>query len=384
MNVRVHLLGLALLLLLAVAALAPRGALAASEFSLIDQGWQIVEEDGKRSIEVSAMVVNQSQAPLKYEVRFVVERADDALRAAAPAANTSGEEQPVWSVVQATSVRGGPVAPGTHEIAKATFPHGVLEPGKAHRFRSELSEAEGSADAPTGPIMADAVLTSLGSPFAPTATLGGFRLPPMSLPTTDGTRLPHPSPRDAIGSPTPVAAAATVGFGTISGPHWSLHDGTSWLEYGKGLITVKGHGWTMAGEYYYKATGEDAERLTATFLPVGSWAEYHGPEGWYDVRFGPTTVTMEKAGARHEVGDVVYRYGARAAGTFEATMTKQAGPPGDGQPVIVWSGTLSLYNGKMSLDFSRLMMTPNGLPLFEGHPGHHDFKFKYTATQVSP
>ena len=386
MSVRVHHLGLAFLVMLAVAVLLPRAALAASEFSLIDQGWQIVEQDGKRTIEVSAMVINESQASLEYEVRFIVERAES-MPEVAESAEAAEPAEPVWSVVRTASVHGGPLAPSGSDTVTGTFPHEVLVPGKAHRFRSELSEAEGSADAPTGPVMADAVLTSLGSPFAPTATLGGFRLPPLSLPPTDETRLPHLSPRDAIAGPG-LSAASTIGFGTLNGQHWSHRQGGYWHEVGAGSIYMKDRGWAMSLEYAYYATGLDAEDLSADFIPTLTGGTYWSPgEGKYDIRFLAAEAQMLKAGLRHDVGSVRYSQGARAAGSFTARLVKQAGT-GDGPGEVVWTGTLSLFNGYMSLNLSGeeapyitdlLPYLPTGV----GYRGRHEFKLKFTATQVS-
>jgi len=339
-------------------------ALADSELSLIDQGWQIVTEETSRRIEMSSMVINEGEVPLQYKVRFIVERSEGqllALKSTEPAEIEDRPTEPPWTTVRAESVEGGPLAPSMSAVVTASFPAEVLEPGRAHRFRSELSEAS------TGPVVAEAVITSLEQPFLTVGGVASVALPLGLLSSANPAGLPGESAgQGAAVDDHLMAAAKTInGAGQMNGTHTSHRIGGQWYETGYGSIRLKGSHWTMVIQRYdYTATGADAESLTATLsTAIG---RYYGPEGQYLVRITSADAQMTRAGTRRQSGDVIYRSGSRATGIFEANMTKLSG---DGPAKIYWSGSLTLFAGKMSLDLST-------------NRGAHRYQVHFNATQM--
>jgi hypothetical protein len=296
----------------------------------------MVTQEGKRKVELRALVVNESRFPLRYEVRFVVECADRPAEGAR-SGNSSREDRraaaPVWSVAHKVSVRGGPVAPGASELVKAVVPYELLEPGKMCRYRATL------ANAATGAVLASAVITSLEMPLAASALAGAAFMA---------------SAAGAANALTAEAGPASVS-GVMAGTHEARRVGNEWIERGSGTINVAGALGRMILSYTYNSHGPSAASLTATATGSGTLTPPHGTP--MPVQIASATAQITAPGARQEEGAVITRSGAQATGTFSGTM--------GGRP---WTGVLTMTDGVMTWSYIT-------------NTGTHRFNIRFTATR---
>jgi hypothetical protein len=324
----------------------------ASEFSLVSQGWRFVEREGQRSIEMSALVTNQSKSPLEYEVRFVVEREEGG-----PAGKTGGGEvaagapgtEPLWTVVKTVTMRGGPLAPGASEVVKGLVSHEVLEAGKTFRFRAELisratsallaaatitsgpaAAGAGAAAAAGAGVSAGGALAAAGAVLAATGALGG-------------------------GGGGAGPAAAVSGSGTMVGTHESHRVSGEWVEHGSGQIDVTGPRGHLVLDYVYDAHGPSASDLTATATATGTFTPVSGAAQSAQITSASAHITQ--AGDRQQVGQVITRSGGQATGTFSGTVGGEA-----------WTGVLQMTDGVMTLDLS-------------SDTGSHRFNIQFTTSR---
>jgi hypothetical protein len=316
---------------------------AAGDFSLVDQGWRILEQDGKRVVEMRVLLTNNSSAPSSYEVRFRVERQTKPAPNAAERTSTpaAGEPQPEWEVVSRVSVKGGPLAPGKAEVVKAVFPHEVLQPGKACRFFAGLVEPD------TGAVLATTSITAAKIAATGIAAISGAQVVA------------------AVGAAAAIAGGlggggeeqpATIGgSGTMVGEHESHRVSDEWVEHGSGDIDVTSSAGHLVLTYTYDASGPDATSLTASATATGTFT----PAGAGDpeaVTITSATAQITQAGDRQEAGGVITRTGSVATGTFSGTIGARP-----------WSGVLTMTEGVMTLNLA-------------SDTGSHQFTIQFTAS----
>lgn len=348
MAVRVRWLGMMLGVFLAGLFCGTWPAYAAGEYSVQDQGWRLVELEGKRYVELSALVSNQSKEPLTYEVRFIVEvqieeaKVKETAEPAVPAAEATAPAEPKWSLTKTISVRGGPLAAGSSEAVKTTFLYGELELGKVYRFRVELVNAS------TGALLAGATLTAAKAAAAAAAgvTAQAAALGAAAVVVATGALgggEEHPAPFSVSGS------------GTMSGQHESHRESEAWVEHGSGTIDVtcpQGH---LLLDYTYDTQGPSAESLTAAATATGTLTR--ADSSTLAVEVTSATAQITQPGTRQQVGQVITRTGATGTGTFSGTV--------GGSP---WTGVLTLTEGVMTLDL-------------DTNTGTHQFQIRFTASQ---
>lgn len=350
MKVRSDLLGLALAGCL-VAVLLPAQALGATgQLSLFDQGWRVQEREGKRVVEVQALVVNGSQLPVEYKVRFILESQEmprigpDLLsaKAAAPPA-------PAWSVVQTSIVPGGPLAPAAVEEASAALPYELLAPGKAYRFRAEL------VDAASGDVVASEAIRPAGGRFGASRARASAETvrPPAVRPGASSTAVGVPADRQLVAAHD---TETSCGSGTMSGTHTAVRLNGMWSEWGSGKITLLTNpAGIMKLDYQYTSTGDSAANLVAQATATGSWRRYDGKVE--PVTIASATANMTYAGDRQQDGHLVTRTNATATGTFTGTVGGKT-----------WTGLLTITAGTQTLDLS-------------SNTGSHSFEIQFTASK---
>ncbi len=350
MKVRSDLLGLALVGCL-VAVLLPAEALGATgQISLFDQGWQIQEREGKRVVEVQALVVNGSQSPVEYQVRFILEsqempRIGPALLSAKAAAPPAA----VWSVVQTSIVPGGPLAPAAVEGASAALPYELLAPGKAYRFRAEL------VDAAHGDVVASEAIRPAGGRFGAVGARASAEAvkPPAVRPGASSSAVGMPVDRQLVAAHD---SDTSCGSGTMSGTHTAVRLNGMWSESGSGTMTLLTHpAGIMELDYQYTSAGGSAANLVAQATATGSWTRENG-------KVEPVTITsavanMTYAGDRQQEGHLVTRTNATATGTFSGTVGGKT-----------WTGLLTITAGTQTLDLS-------------SNTGIHSFQIRFTASK---
>ena len=323
----------------AAAAVRPNG-----DYSLTDQGWRVVEQDGKRLIEMQVLLTNKGRAPLVYEIRFLVEcqPAQPAGRQAGPSTRKS---EPEWAVVGMVPVKGGPLGPGKSEVVKATVPYALLQPGEASRFEVQLlkpgsdnvlaavvlTAAKGSAAAAA--LVAAKVIAAAGAAAAVAGAGGGGEETPVQ----------------------PPGPSTLSGSGTMTGQHESQRSGDEWVETGSGDIDVTSAQGHLVLHYTYEAHGPDAGSLTASATATGTFSPASGG-ATETVTISSATAQISRNGDRQQDGQVVTRTGCQATGTFSGTVGSRA-----------WSGLLTMTDGAMTLDLS-------------SNIGTHQFNIQFTAS----
>jgi len=370
MVLRAHKFGLVFTVFLVGLTLGAGTGFAATEFSLADQGWRVVEQEGRRTVELCALVVNQSQLPLQYEVQFIVERGELPLqtrRAGQPSKEGSQPPEPVWSAIKTTSVRGDPLAAGTSGLIKTSIPYDLLRQGKAYRFRAELHDISASA------VVAGTTITCPESPFAAGAGLAGATVASLGSALAAGVPPAGATVRSlkglfpaasvpsgpAVGAPDvlvqALAPGSVSGSGHMVGTHESHRVGDQWVEHGSGTINVDGAFGRMVLSYTYDSRGPSAATLTATAKGSGTLIPRRGRP--LPVQVTSAWAQMTAPGGRWQAGPIITRSGARATGTFSGTVGSQP-----------WTGLLTMTEGIM-----RLNLVTN--------TGTHSFKIQFTASQ---
>jgi hypothetical protein len=337
---------------LAALFLAAGVAAAAGEFSLVDQGWRILEQDGKRVVEMRVLLTNNSAAPLDYEVRFRVEcqqceaEAKTPAESAAPATAGVGtpplpaeKPKPEWMPVSVVSVKGGPLAPGKAEVVKAIFPHEVLQPGKVCRFLAELVTPGSDKALATATITA-AKIAAAGAGMSGATVLAAV-----------GAAAAVAGAGGGGGGEQPVTIS---GSGTMVGQHESHRVSGEWVEHGSGDIDVTSASGHLVLQYTYDAYGADASSLTATATATGTLTPTAGtPEA---VTISSASAQITQAGDRQQSGPVITRTGSVATGTFSGTVGSRP-----------WAGVLTMTDGVMTLNLS-------------SDTGTHQFNIQFTAS----
>ncbi len=305
----------------------------ASEFSLVSQGWRVVEKDGKKGVEVSALVRNDSKSPLTYEVRFIVESREHP-RSDQPRTSGGASDQQPWTTLSTVPVRGGPLAPGASAPAKTVIPHALLAWGREYRYRAEL------VDLSSGAVVGAAALSAVGKASAAAAA--------------------------AAGAAAAVGAAAALGggggssdsdsgSGTMAGTHEARWVDGEWVEHGSGTIDVTTGQGRMVLEYTYDSHGPSAAELRATATASGELTPTSGTPLAVEITSASAETTA--AGTRVQTGSTVRRTGSTATGTFSGTV--------GGRP---WTGLLTMTEGDMTLDLN------SGL-------GEHQYRVRFTASR---
>lgn len=334
MSVRSHGLGLALSVLLVGLSFATSVGYAAGEFSVANQGWGIVEEAGKRSVELRALVANHSKSPLVYEVRFVVEskeRPPQGKRSNQPGLAEGQSTDPAWPPVHTVSVRGGPLGPGASALVRGIVPYDLLVPGKAFRYRAQLINLS------DGMVMGTAIITSLARPFPVAAVAAGV------------------AGAAALIAKGGAPSASVSGSGTMVGQHEAHRAGNEWVEHGSGTIDVTTPQGRMVLHYSYDSRGPSAGTLRATATATGQLSSTGGQPLPVEITSASARTTV--AGTRQQTGSVIRRTGAVATGTFSGTV--------EGKP---WTGALTMTDGDTTLDLS-------------SNTGTHRFNIRFTAGQ---
>ncbi len=303
---------------------------------IINRGWGIVEIDGKKCVELRALVVNPTDEPLKYEVRFIVETGPAGARVKAKragertgAAGETGER----SGRRVYRVRGGPLAPGASEPVKVTFPSDETKPGVALRFSAELVNLS------TGAVLGTAAITAIHAPFIGAAVAGAGLL----------------AASGAFGGGGGEGKITASGTGTMEGRHTAQWVGDGWREQGSGTITVTGAEGTMVIHYTYHSQGPNVSELVAT--ATGSGTLTRPDSTVVPVEITSATARMQTPGDRIEAGGTITRSGSFATGTFRGTV--------GGLP---WTGVITMSNGVMTFD------TATGA-------GEHTFDIQFTASR---
>lgn len=316
-------------------------AAAAKDFTLADQGWRILEQEGTRVVEMRVLLTNNSSTALDYEVRFRVEGDGTPVEVA-----TSGESAtpaaarptPEWQVTDTISVKGGPLQPGKSEVVKAVFPHEVLQPGRACRFIAELV-APG-----TDRVLATATITAAKITAAGAALSGGKLLAALGAAAVA-----------AGGGGGGGEQPATVsGSGTMVGTHESHRVSDEWVEHGSGDIDVTSADGHLVLHYTYDAYGADASSLSASATATGTFTPVSGAAEAVTITTAAAQIT--RAGARQQSGPVITRTGAVATGTFSGTVGSRP-----------WSGVLTMGDGTMTLNVNT-------------DTGTHQFSIQFTAS----
>lgn len=329
----------------AAAAVRPNG-----DYSLTDQGWRVVEQGGRRLIEMQVLLTNKGRAPLVYEIHFLVEcqpaqppasaGAPGTAPAGAPPDPSTRKSEPEWAVVGMVPVKGGPLGPGKSEVVKATAPHEILQPGEPSRFRAQLVKP-GSDNVLAGVILTGAKGSAAAAALA--AAAGAAIAVGRAGGGGGAGEVPPPGPSTLSGS------------GTMTGQHESQRSGDEWVETGSGDIDVTSAQGHLVLHYTYEAHGPDAGGLTATATATGTFSPASGGAAEV-VTISSATAQISRNGDRQQDGQVVTRTGCQATGTFSGTVGSKA-----------WSGLLTMTDGTMTLDLSSNM-------------GTHQFDIQFTAS----
>jgi hypothetical protein len=277
-------------------------------------GWQIAQRQGEPIVELTAIVVNESESPVQCEVRFVMERRE--LRAHSRRATAAGDVRArtdgPWRVVDTVSVVGGHLPPGAACPISAELPGEALRSGAAHRVLVDL------VDPSTGAPLDSRGVAARASPAVSAAAVVGVAILSDRLISDSGVTLPG-------------------GPGVMEGEHVAYRVGGEWVDGGSGTISVRTTEGLLSLDYTYTARGPSAASLTATATATG----------WLRRQSGlslPVTITSSSArmtfpGARREVGSLISRSGATATGTFTGTVGEDP-----------CSGLLTMTNGSYTLD----------------------------------
>ncbi|MHC5035228.1 MAG: hypothetical protein ACYTFZ_09350 [Planctomycetota bacterium] len=336
--------------LLAGLALGARNAHAADKYSVEDQGWRIVEQEGKRLVELRALVVNQSEEPLSYKVQFTVETEVGQVEVAEPAEaaeKVRPPAEPQWSEVKTIVVQGGPLAPGASEVVTAMFAYEVLESGRSYRFAVALLNA--STDA----LLGAATITAAKAAATAAAAAAGMG----AAKVVAGAALVAAA-SGGLGGGGGGEEAATVsvsGSGTMTGQHETYRISGEWVESGSGTIDATGREGRLVLQYTYSAHGPSATSLTATATATGTLTRPDNTSAAMQISSASAQITQP--GTREQVGQVITRTGGTATGTFSGTV--------GGSP---WSGVLTMTDGVMTLDL-------------DSSTGTHEFNVQFTASQ---
>jgi hypothetical protein len=280
-------------------------------------------------VELSVLVVNESQSPLSYEVRFIVESREHA-RSDQPKQADGRSTEPAWTILSTIPVRGGPIAPGASIPVKATVPQELLAWGKEYRYRAEL------IDLSTGMVVGTAVLSSLAKTILPAVAAAGLAV-------------------GAVAALSGESSPSTSGSGTMVGTHECQWVDGEWVEHGSGTIDVTTPQGRMVLQYSYDSRGPSAAGLRATATATGQLTPPQG--GPLSVEITSASAQTTTSGAREQTGSLVRRTGAAAAGTFSGTV--------GGKP---WAGVLTMTDGDMSLDL-------------DSGTGDHSYTIRFTASQ---
>jgi hypothetical protein len=316
---------------LATLALAAGIASATGRLALVDQGWRLLDEDGKRTVELNTVVVNECESPRDYAVDFVLE-CNERRPWATPASSSEPTGDPAgqpWAAVTIISVMGGPLAPGASTAVTARLPYEMLATGKLYRFRAELP-AYLSGLLQTAPSIAGQASPLLsGAQFA-------------ALTTVSQSFSSEHSAREVSGA------------GVMSGEHEAHRTAGEWVESGSGTIDATTRQGRLVLEYTYSSHGTSAATLVASATATGQLIQSDGEV--VPVRITSASAQITFSGSRQEVGPIVRRSGATATGTFTGTVGGE-----------IWTGLLTMRNGTHTLD------PTTGI-------GQHSFDIQFTAS----
>ena len=331
MLMRAHRLALSLAVCFVTVVVAGGAASAEGRVSLVDQGWRIVDQAGERTVELNTILVNESQSPLEYEVRFIVE-CSERVPQTYPAPRSMAVSNPTghpWLVYTTISVLGGPLAPGASAAVEVRLPYELLTAGRYYRFRPEL------IDHSTDALVASAKTTSQASPFLAGAEFAALAV--LSRPLLGG----H-------------TGAAVSGAGIMTGEHEAHRADGEWIERGSGTIEASTRQGRLVLEYAYSSHGTSTATLVATATATGQLIRPSGEA--VPVEITSASAQMTFPGARQDVGPIIRRSGATATGTFTGTVGDE-----------LWTGLLTMRNGTQTLDPTT-------------GRGQHSFDIQFTAS----
>ena len=288
-------------------------AAAVNHVSLVDQGWQVVDRNGARTVQLRALVVNYGDSPLRYQVQFVAEQgeAESAGGSSAQLTAASPAESEAWVTVKTIAGGNGSLPPRTSASVAGDLLYDELTPGRPYRFRAAVVDPETGFELAHARIAIPAASSVAGA--------GAVAAAAMLLDSHTENRV------------------TASGMGLMRGQHEAHRVNGEWVESGSGTIemgTTKGH---LHLEYAYTARGANAATLTATATATGRLIRPSGSPA--PVEITSASARMCFPGFRLESGQTVSRSGATATGTFGGTV-------GGAE----WNGILSLRDGTYTLD----------------------------------
>ncbi|MBN1460022.1 MAG: hypothetical protein JXA57_10815 [Armatimonadetes bacterium] len=298
---RIHVV---LLCCFAVAASASPG----SQVTVIDNGWSVIEREGARTVEMSVIIANHGETPVRYQLLLSAERAEKPSSDGVNSPTSQGAD--TWVAVKTVCAAEGVLEPGTSVCEQADLVYDELVPGKAHRFRARV------IDPGTGAELASAQLTRAAALAAP--GVGGVGLAALSQGVLPGSGQGGAS-------------------GVMVGTHEAHRINGEWTETGQGTITMATAEGQLRLDYTYHAQGPTAAELSATAQAHGELTANDGTP--VPAEISSASATMTYPGFRRETDGIISRSGASATGTFAGTVGE-----------VSWSGILTLQEGTYTLD----------------------------------
>ena len=303
------------------------GCVTAQAAVIANQGWQVQDRGGSRTIVMSASVSNEGTSPQSLQVKFALQSAD-----VSAATKTGGEDAARWTMVD--SVTSGVVSvPGrSSTVVTASLPSDKMsESGKAYRLLAEAYRPPA-----TDPVGSVYLTNDNGIDAVGGAWLAGggaaFAIGGMAAGVVAGTVRTSGHPGILI-SPIPIHG---TGSGTMQGTHTATRAGGQWAEHGSGTMLIQTATGALSLSYTYTSSGATAGSLSATSQGSGTFTTGGNV---YPVSSLNGSAKITFAGSRAKSGTVITRSGGTAAGTFTGTVGGQA-----------FAGVLNLTNGTQTLN----------------------------------
>jgi len=283
-----------------------------SQVTVVDNGWSVIEREGARTIEMSVIIANHGETPVRYQLLVSAEReaTSPSVGTHAGPAQQPSPETDDWVAVKRVRVAEGVLEPRTSVRKQADLVYDELVPGKAYRFRASVIDPE------TGSELASAQVTRAAALAAP--GFGGVGLAVLSQGVLPGSGQGGAS-------------------GVMVGTHEAHRINGEWTETGQGTITMATAEGQLQLEYTYHAQGPTAAELSATAQAHGELMTNDGTPALAEI--SSASATMIYPGFRRESDGIISRSGASATGTF----TGMAGG-------VSWNGILTLKEGTYTLD----------------------------------
>lgn len=273
----------------------------------------VVDGDGRRVVQLSAVVVNHGESPLVCRVQFIVEQRDSGSGQGIVVVSktASAAESQRWVAVKTISVAANLPAGATSAYVQAVIPYDELIPGKLYRFRAKVVDPE------TGLEPASADVMRLSDSAGRGAGLTALGILSSGLPADGRSR--------------------ASGSGVMVGHHEAHRINGEWIENGSGTISMGVSDGHLHLQYTYSARGASTAELAAEATATGEMVGQDGSS--VRVEISSASAQMAFPGVRREADGTISKSGARATGTFSGTI-------GGTQ----WSGVLTLRRGTYTLN----------------------------------